>query len=156
MKQFIRSIFPKEFFTDPAYFRALVLVVLYLGVAIAQLFTYEKFAGVIQGFGLPGSAVTANVLAVALPLTAYAALPFLLSMRTGARLRAVSRTAVVMVPILWLIIALWLNFASNASKLNAGIFGATIPTSAGLWTIAFTLLWVWAAVIVIRELPVRK
>lgn len=156
MKQFIRTVFPKVFFTSPQYFRALALGVLYLGVAIAQLFTYEKFSGVIQSFGLPGGVVVANILAVLLPLAACAALPFLLSMRIDSRLRAISRTAVLATPSLWLVIAVWLNFAPNASKLNAGIFGATIPTDVGLWVIAFTLLWVWAAVLVVRELPVRK
>ena len=156
MKQFVHTLFPKEFFTCPEYFRALTLSALYLGVAIAQLFTYEKFAAVVRGFGLPGGDVTANILSAVLPLVACAALPFLVSMRMGVRLRTVSRTAVIALPSLWLVLAVWLNFAPNASKLNAGIFGATIPTSVGIWIIAFTLLWVWAAVIVVRELPGRK
>ncbi len=156
MKQFIRTIFPKEFFTNTAYFRALVLGILYLGVAIAQLFTYEKFAEVLQGFGLPGGDLTAAVLAVVSPLLVCAALPFLLSMRLDARLRGLTRAAVVAAPSLWFVMAVWVNFAPNASKLNAGVFGATIPTAVGLWVIAFTVLWVWAAVLVVRELPVRS
>ena len=155
MKQFMRTLFPKEFFTNTAHFRALTLSALYVGVAIAQLFTYEKFAGVIEGFGLPGGGVTAGILAVLLPLAACTALPYLLSMRLSARLRTISGAAVLVTPIVWLAIAVWLNFAPNASQLNAGIFGATITTSVGLWTIAFTLLWVWAAILVVRELPHR-
>ena len=156
MKQFIRSMFPKEFFTNTAYFRALALAILYVGVAIAQLFTYEKFASVIHGFGLPGGDITVKVLGVVSPLLACAALPFLLSMRLGRRSRALTRAAVVAAPSLWLLMAIWVNFAPNASKLNAGIFGATIPTAVGLWAIAFTLLWVWAATLVVRELPARS
>ena len=155
MKQFMRTLFPKEFFTNTAHFRALTLSALYVGVAIAQLFTYEKFARVIEGFGLPGGGVTAGILAVLLPLAACTALPYLLSMRLSARLRTISGAAVLVTPIVWLAIAVWLNFAPNASQLNAGIFGATITTSVGLWTIVFTLLWVWSAVIVLRELPHR-
>ncbi len=156
MKQFIRTVFPKEFFTNPAYFRALILGVLYLGVAIAQLFTYEKFAGVLSGYGLPGGQITVTALAVLLPLAACAALPFLLSMRLNNVLRRVSCMAVVLAPALWVILAVWVNFAVNASKLNTGIFGATLDIPVGLWFVAFTLLWLWAAILVVRELPVRK
>ncbi len=156
MKKFIRSLFPKEFYINTAYFRALVLAILYLGVVVAQLFTYEKFADVLRGFGLPGGDVTAVALAALSPLVVGAALPFLLSMRLGARLRQITRVAVVAAPSLWLVLAVWVNFAPNASKLNSGIFGATITTGVGLWIIAFTILWLWAAVLVVRELPVRK
>lgn len=156
MKQLIRSVFPKEFFTNPAYFRALTLGVLYLGVAIAQLFTYEKFADVLKGYGLPGGQGTVVVLAVLLPLVACASLPFLLSMRLSRRLRRIAGVAVVLTPCVWLLLAVWVNFATNASKLNTGIFGATLDVPVGLWFIAFTLLWLWAAALVVRELPVRK
>ena len=156
IKQFIRSVFPKVFFTNPAYFRALVLGVLYLGIALSQLFTYEKFAGVLGGYGLPGGQVAAQVLAVLLPLATCAALPFLLSMRMSTVLAKVSAAAVVAAPVLWLLMAIWANFAPNASKLNTGIFGATLAVPVGLWFVVFTLLWAWAAILVVRELPVRK
>lgn len=156
MKPFLQTVFPKEFFTHAAHVRAMVLGILYLGTAIAQLYTYENFGAVVAGFGLPGGEVVATIVAVLLPLIACAALPYLLSMRLSTQLRVVSRAAVVVAPSVWLLLAVWLNLAPDASKLNSGIFGATITASVGLWMILFSSLWVWAAAIVVRELPIRK
>lgn len=155
MKNMIKHIFPTEFFTGPTYFRALTLGVLYLGVAIAQLFSFEKFAGVTSGFSVPGGQVAAVFIAVVLPVIEIAALPFLLSMRLSERWRRVSRYFVALTPMVWLVLSLWQNFSPSVDKSNTGIFGATIVTSVGFWSILFTALWLWAAILVIRELPPR-
>ncbi len=154
MQKMLKHIFPPEFFSDHAYFRAFVLGVLYVGLAIAQLFTFEKFAGVVAGFNIAGGIVTANLLAIIIPLVEIAALPFLISVTmSSGRLWRVARGSVLIAPVLWFVLSVWQNVSSLADKTNSGILGATIPTGVGIWFIAFTLLWFWAALLVVRELP---
>lgn len=154
MNTLLKNIFPKEFFTRPEYFRALALGALYLGTLLAQLFSYEKFAGVVRGYALPGGEFVTILVAWLLPLLALASLPFMLSMKLGGRLYGVSRTAVVALPLFWLAISIWL-VAVRAELANTGLFGATLEAPAGLWFVAFALLWLWASVLVVRELPRR-
>lgn len=154
MKRLLHAIFPKEFFTRPEYFRALVLGVLYIGTLIAQLFTFERFKNVLAGYLLPGGEVTVALLSWLLPILALLALPFLASMRIGRTLRTISRTAVVALPLLWLVIGVWGNVVAGYGG-NSGLFGATLLTPIGLWQIALALLWLWAALLVVRELPQR-
>lgn len=155
MSKLLRSIFPAEFFTNTAYFRAIALGILYLGTLLAQLFTFEKFSGVVAGYGLPGGSVTVAIVAWLLPLVTFVSLPFLLSMRMGDQLRLASRTAVVATPLLWAVIALWLILAVG-ERVNAGLLGATLEIPAGLWLLALAILWLWAAMLVVRELPARR
>ena len=155
MKRVIKNIFPTEFYKNPAHFRALTLGTLYLGTLLAQLFSYEKFSEVTASYGLPGGQVTAVVLAWAIPLLTVMALPFLLSMRTNTKLWSVSCRAVVATPALWLVVGVWLAVTAGTS-VNSGLFGATIPVPAGLWLILLAVLWLWASMLVARELPARK
>jgi hypothetical protein len=153
VKQYIRSLFPTDFFANNAHFRALILGLLYLGTLLAQLYTFEDFKGVIVGFGIPGGATVANILSWLMPGLTLLALPVLISMRLNEKLYIISRTAVVAVPLLWLVIGIWCNLTGNVG--SAGIFGATLEIATGIWQIAFALLWLWAAVLVVRELPRR-
>jgi hypothetical protein len=153
VKQFIRSLFPSDFFENNAHFRAFMLGLLYLGTLLAQLYTFEDFKGVVTGFGLPGGVAIAAVLSWFIPGLTLLALPVLISMRLNEKLYTLSRTAVVAVPLLWLAIGVWCNLTGIVG--SAGIFGATLEIANGIWQIAFALLWLWAAVLVVRELPRR-
>lgn len=155
MKNMLKYIFPKEFNTNPAYMRAFILGMLYLGVVIAQLFSFEKFPSVTSGYALPGGVTTAALIAGGLILFEVAALPYLISMRLSMRWRSVSKWAVLITPALWLALSLWLNLAPHVNRLNTGLFGAGIPTFVGIWLIAFAALWLWAAALVTSELPAR-
>lgn len=155
MKRHIQQSLPPEFFGEPAYLRALALGFVYLFMAITQLFTYEKFGGIVQGYMLPGGNVAVFVVAGLLPLLETAALPFLLSMKVSKRTRRVSRIALLAAPIVWLAISLWLVITTD-SMTDSGLMGATIPTGSGLWLVAFSLLLAWSAVLVHRELPKRR
>lgn len=154
MKKFLRRLFPKEFSSHPSYWRALALGGVFLFLLISQLFTYEKFAEVIRGYGLPGGAVTVVGLAVLIPLLEAAALPVLLSMKMRLRWRRLSKVAAIALPSLWLAIALVTNVARMAED-NTGMFGATISTPNGLWLIVFAGMLLWSSILVIRELPER-
>ncbi|MGB4768504.1 MAG: hypothetical protein WBP22_04560 [Candidatus Saccharimonas sp.] len=156
MKRVLTWLFPAEFLREPAYFRGIALAGLYVALLLAQLFTFEKFAEVTLGFGLPGGIVTAWVLAVMIPMIELMAVPYLISMRLGARLYRISRWCVIAVPVLWLLLAFWQLLASGASQLNAGLFGATLTVPVGLWFIVFSAIMLWAVVLVVRELPVRR
>lgn len=158
MKQLVRSVFPAEFFKTPEYWRAFVLGMLYLGFVLTQLFTFEDFSSVTLGYGLPGGMATAVVLAGLIPLTEALSLPFLLSMKLPGWLRRVSRLAVIAVPVLWIALGLWLLPAAFGvgERVNSGLFGATVPTDAGFWLVAFGSILLWAAILTVRELPVRK
>lgn len=156
MKNMMKHIFPTEFFKHPAHFRALVLAMLYTGILVAQLFSYERFSDVTAGFGLPGGETTAMIVAIAVPMLELAALPFLLSMKMSNMWRRVSMYATIMAPVVWLFIGAWQNIAASVDKANSGLFGGTIITSVGVWLIAFSALWLWAVVLTVRELPARN
>jgi len=151
----MHQLFPPEFFTSPAYARAIVLGSVYLGTLLLQLFTFEKFADVTRQFNLPGGEASAVGLTWILPLVTAAALPYLISMRLTPASYRVSRAAALLTPTIWLFLCTWQNIAAK-DALNTGLFGATIVTSVGIWSILFTLLWLWAIVLCVRELPQRK
>lgn len=155
VKKFMHQLFPPEFFASPVYARAIVLGSVYLGTLLLQLFTFEKFADVTRQFGLPGGDTTAVALTCVLPLLSATALPYLISMKLNPVSYKVSRAAVLVTPVIWVFLGAWQNIAAK-DALNTGLFGATIVTSVGIWSIVFALLWLWAAVLCVRELPQRK
>jgi len=155
VKKFMHQLFPPEFFASPVYARAIVLGSVYLGTLLLQLFTFEKFADVTRQFDLPGGDTTAVVLTFTLPLLTAMALPYLISMKLNPVSYKVSRVAVLLTPTAWVFLGAWQNIAAR-DAINTGLFGATIVTSVGIWTILFALLWLWAAVLCVRELPQRK
>lgn len=155
MKKLLRQIFPPIFFTSPVYFRAIVLAVVYVGVLLTELFHFEKFPGVVEGFSLPGGHMATILVAVLLPLLAAISLPHLISMQLSKRSYAICRVAVVATPAVWVVLGLWLNIGVPTLD-NTGLFGTTITTPVGWWIVVFALLWLWSAVLVARELPRRK
>lgn len=154
MRLSLKHIFPRAFFHNPAYFRAVGLATVYVTLVVSQLFTFEKFVEITEAYQIAGGEATAVLLAGVIPLLEVIALPFLLSMDIPARLRMVSRLAVVASPSLWLLIALWLNVVGRGTVVT-GLMGATIPVINGWWFVVFAGLFLWAAVLVLRELPKR-
>ena len=155
MKKFFSNLFPREFYHQPQYFRALVLAVLFVALAVLQLFTYEKFYGIVQAFNLPGGDAVAYIVAGLLPMLEVMALPFLISMVLPPLVRKISMIAMLTGTSLWLLISLWINVSGDVG-IETGLMGATLSTMNGLWFVAFCILWVWACVLVARELPPRK
>ncbi len=155
MKQQIIDIFPQEFYKNAAYWRGFALALVYLLMAVAQLFSYEDFPDVVAAYGLAGGPVTVVILAVLLPLLEGLALPYLLSMKLGAAWRQVSRGAMLAAPALWLVVAVLVNIVAT-DGINSGLLGATLPTANGWWLVAFAGLLLWSAILVVRELPERK
>lgn len=154
MKKSIRSLFPREFWRDRAYFRALVLGVVYAFMLVMQLFTYEDFASVVQTYALLGGDAAVAVFATLIPVLGLASLPYLLSMSIPVKLWNISRAATLALPAVWVGIALWTNMQLLPSE--AGIFGATLPTVSSWWFVIFTALLMFSAVLVACELKPRR
>ena len=155
VNKLLRYIFPSIFFTSPVYFRAIMLAAVYLGVLLAELFHFEELPGIAEGFNLPGGHTVAVLVAGLLPLLAAVSLPYLISMRLSKRTRTACRTVTIATPAVWAVLGLWLNI-STPTLGNTGLFGATVVTPVGWWIVVFSLLWLWSAVLVARELPFRK
>lgn len=155
MKDFVLAIFPKEFATNRAYWRAFTLGLVMVALALLQLFQFEDFPLVFEVMRVPGGAIAAGVLAAVFPLLEVASLPFLFSLRVPAWLRKVSMVAGVSVGALWLLITLWATI-TQGSGIVSGIFGATLAVSSGWWGVVFAALLLWSAILTAKELPVRR
>ena len=155
MKQRVMAIFPPEFYTDLIHFHALAFAFVYVTMAILQLFTFEDFSSVTAGFGLPGGVVTAVLIALALPITEIASLPYLLSMRPPRHLYHVSRYFVLAAAALWVVIALWTNLTGNNTT-SLGLFGATLYTPNQWWSLVYVVLLAWGAWLMFEAKPIRR
>lgn len=154
MKQLFLSIFPRELRRNAAYWRGVTLGFIIVLLVIFQLFTFEDFPAIVQGWGLPGGRVLAYVLAGLLPFLGVASLPFLLSMRLPLWLWRFSRVCLLLLGTVWLSIAVWCNVTHLS--IESGLFGATLPLMTGWWTVLFAGLLLASGVVVVRELPRRK
>lgn len=155
MFEIIKSIFPKEFYRNTAYWRAFTVAVVIIVLVVMQLFTFENYPGLIANFQLPGGMPVAWIFAILIPLIEIASLPYLLSMKIPARIRIVSRWAVLVTGALWALLSLWVVIRMGMS-VDSGIFGATLSTQSGWWMVVFSGLLFWSGWLVTRELPVRK
>jgi hypothetical protein len=144
MKRRILALFPPEFHNNPAHFRGLGLAFVYLALAILQLFTFESFISVTEGYGFPGGHPIAVIVALLLPAVAIVALPYLLSMKLSDYMYNVSRTSVLVTAGIWVVIAVWTNVSGNNSG-NLGLFGATLETPNQWWSVIFIGFLAWAA-----------
>lgn len=117
---------------------SLALAGVFILLAVAQLFTFEKFPGVLASMWLPGGQPVAELLAALLPTLMIFALPFLLAMRLSPAMRVFSMGSGWVVLCAWLVIVLWQNVTSSAIG-NAGLLGATIPLPTGWWSVLFVL-----------------
>lgn len=117
----------------------LFFAVLLLGMAVTQLFGFEKFIPVIESYQLPGGHVTAVTLASLIVVLEVFALPFLLRMRLSPLMRLLSMACGILVGTTWLKLIFWTNFADTA-VLNAGFFGTRMSIPLGGWAVIYPLL----------------
>jgi hypothetical protein len=116
--------------TKIATFYALLLLVL----AVTQLFSFDGFLELVNGFNLPGDAVTAYLLVSLIVVSEVFALPFLLRMPLSPAFRWLSMVLGWVVPIAWLAISLWLVFVDTITP-SIGLFGATLDIMPGWWAV---------------------
>ena len=122
---------------------ALGLAVIFIGLATAQLFSYEDFAKVIELTWIPGGIKSATIFVAFIVVFEVFALPFLLRMNVSSLMRWVSMISGWVTLGMWLSLTLWENLSTNPIG-SAGILGATISTPVGWWT---TLVFMAAAVL---------
>jgi len=117
---------------------SLLLAAIITVMAVAQLFTFERFGEVIVGMGLPVSATWGQVIAAFIVTLEVLALPFLLFMRLSHLMRVISVVSGWLVVKAWFILSIWVNIVTPASS-NTGLLGATVPVAVGWWMVFFTL-----------------
>ena len=127
-----------------AYMYAAILVIF----ALSQLFTFDKFLVLIDSFWLPGGTSVAYLLAGVIVSSEVFALPFLLGMKISPLMRVLSMGLSWLVPFIWFLLAVWINFTVNAVS-NIGFLGTVVILIPGWWAIFFTmsigLLSAWAS-----------
>jgi len=134
VKQFIASIFPKEFFTTRANYVAFYLAWWTVAVLVLQLFAFEKFPGTFSGLS---SDVQVRA-AVTIVIVELLSLPFLLSMRLSDVVRRISGMLSVLAPFIWII----LSFVGNG---RVSLFGAKLPATPAVCGAAVATVWLAVA-----------
>lgn len=153
MDNLLKWLFPSAFFEERFRFRWFEAGVFYTLLLVLQLFTYEKFYGVVASMSLPGGEVVWRMVAILLPVAELLAIPYLLSMRLPNWLSEVSRVAIVTAPAIWLLISLWQNLSGQSTQMNTGLLGATVASHVGWWFTGFALLWLYVGLAVVFRLP---
>jgi hypothetical protein len=113
---------------------SLTLVAFFVILAVTQLFKFESFPEVIEGFWLPGGETTAKLVAALLVTGEVLALPFLLSMRLSPAMRFCSMVFGWLVIGGWLFLALWANLTTNVIG-SMAIFGDLLAVPVGWWAV---------------------
>lgn len=112
---------------------ALIYAVILVIMSVAQLFSFDKFLVLLEGFELPGAA-TGQLVAALLVVSAVFALPFLLGMKLSRAMRWLSMIAGWAVPIIWLALSIWVNLSDLAVG-NIGMLGASVTLLPGWWAV---------------------
>jgi hypothetical protein len=113
---------------------SLLTAAFFVVLAVTQLFTFERFAEVIElAYGIFDSR-GALVLSACIVTLEVAALPFFLAMPLSRAARFVSMTAGWVTIATWLALSLWQLLNRNEST---ALFGATLDVPGGWWTVCF-------------------
>lgn len=148
MKFFVQSSVAPPAKTKESAKIALFVAVIYVALAVSQLFTFEKFGPLVTSFGVPGGEPVGQLIVSILVVLEVAALPFLLRMRLGQLSRIISMVSGwVTVGVLFTSQILLNMYAPGAS--SNGLLGATITVPVGWWSVALAaalgVLVAWAA-----------
>lgn len=120
---------------NAAWVYAGVLVVM----VVAQLFAFEKFVPLMDDYWLPGGHGTATLVASSLVFIEVFALPFLLRMYVSDGMRWFSLACSVLVPLVWLRLALYSTFAQESLK-NGGLLGTKVAVGTDVQLLVASLL----------------
>jgi hypothetical protein len=116
----------------------IALTAAFVVMAVAQLFTFEDFPGVISTMWMPGDAMLASVKAALIVTLEIGAIPFLLSMRLSPAMRFVSMLSGWLAIAAWFTVTLWQNLSSGVI-VNSGLLGATVKLPVGWWNVLFCI-----------------
>lgn len=134
MSFFVQSTAPPQSKTKYVEVCSIALAVVFVMLAVAQLYSYEEFPDVIASLWLPGGRTFASLLAALIVVLEVAAIPFLLSMWLSPAMRIVSMVAGWLAATTWIGLSVWANVSVNAIT-NSVVLGATIPTATGWWQV---------------------
>lgn len=127
---------------------ALIVAGIFVVLAVAQLFTFEKFAPLITSYGIYGGEPVTQLIGSVIVVLEVAALPFLLRMRLGLLSRFVSMVSGWLAAASLFTAQLLLNGYVPEST-NSGLLGATVDIPLGWWSVALTaglgVLIAWAS-----------
>lgn len=117
---------------------SLVVAGVFIVMAVAQLFTFEKLPAVITALWLPGGEQWAGVRGALIVTFEVLAIPFLLRMQLSPLMRFCSMVFGWMVITGWLFATLWENLSGNVIS-NNGLLGATVRLPNGWWSVFFVI-----------------
>ena len=120
-------------------------------MALIHLFRIDTWLPLLNG-ALPGGMMTASLVGALIVIFEVLAVPFLLRMKLSPLMRVVSGFAVALVPLAWLLIAIWgLGFSYSTTQL-----ASFISTPSSWWLILFNAVWLGFNLWVLRELGYDK
>lgn len=126
---------------------AKVIAWTYAGVltvmTLAQLFAFEKLVPLFQGMAFPGGEGTGSLIICLIVFYEVFSVPFLLRMPLSPLMRWVSMVLGLLVPLMWLGVALWTM--NDSAVTNAGILGTKVAVTPGLQVVVALILLVLAA-----------
>jgi hypothetical protein len=127
---------------------ALLFAAIILVMAVAQLFTFDKFLVLIQSFALPVTAQLSYILAALIVIFEVFSLPFLLRMPLSKAFRWVSMVSGWLVSLIWLKLTLWVVLTEQPVD-TVGFLGTLVGLMPGWWAIfvsvALAILAGWAS-----------
>ena len=112
----------------------LLTAAFFVVLAVTQLFTFERFAEVIELYYDMVDSRGALVLSACIVTLEVAALPFFLAMPLSRAARLVSMAAGWLTIMLWLVLTLRQLLRGGEST---AIFGATLEVPGGWWAVCF-------------------
>lgn len=124
--------------TDNVRWIAMLLAGMFVVMAVAQLFTFEDFPGLVTGFLLPTGDRLAPVVAALIVLGEVVSVPFLLGMSLSPLARWCGMVSGWLVVGAWFVISIWLNVTASAAT-TAGFLGVTVKLPIGWWAVCFSL-----------------
>lgn len=116
---------------------SLFVTILFIILALAQLFSFAKFGSAIYDMWLPGVTMQlATVLAALVVILEVFSIPFLLGMWLSPLMRLVSMVFGWLVIAWWLYVLVWQNVTPLALE-NNGLLGGLVHLPVGWWAVWF-------------------
>jgi len=106
-------------------------------LAVAQLFTFEKFPDLLGEMWFMGNMAAVRFVAALFVTLEVFALPFLLFMRLSCALRVVSMVSSWLVVAGWFLASLYGNISGG--DFGSALFGATVSLIEGWWSVLFCI-----------------
>lgn len=134
MSVFVRATPAPRAKTDNIKTISLLVAGVFIVLAVAQLFTFERFATVLSGMWLPGGSVYSSIYAALIVIVEVFTVPYLLGMALSPLMRVMSMVLGWLAVVIWFVLFLWQNLSSSVI-VDSGILGGTVHVPVGWWSI---------------------